>query len=857
MQLVAGSRLGSYEIVAAVGAGGMGEVYRARDPALKRDVAIKVLPADWLGDAERLRRFELEAQATAALNHPNIVSIFHVGQHDGCPYIVTELLQGETLRDRLRRGPMRAREACDCGIEIARGLAAAHDAGIVHRDLKPENLFLTKDGRVKILDFGLARLTQNEPAAADGTTIALPQRTEAGQVSGTVGYMAPEQVRGDAADPRSDIFAFGVVLYEMLTGQRAFRKATSAETLSAILNEEPPRLAEFVQDLPPAMQRIVSRCLEKKPERRFQHASDLAFALEALSDASGTSMAGIPEPAARQKWIWIAAAAAGVAVAAALLAWWRQPQAVPLVVAVTQLTSDGEVKASSGNLETDGSRIYFGEGTLGSYRIMQVAAAGGPTAIIPTRLANFQFTALSQDGSYLLGAAGDAFVLPFWAVPLPSGEPRRLGSIAAQDADLFPDGRILYCLGNDIWVAEKDGSDPRKLLGVDGVPVQPSVSPDGKRAVFTIWGPGHRPISMDEVGTDGSGLQVLLRNNEGKRLCCARWTSDGRYLIYEETHEGRTDLWVLPMQSGFLHGTQSPIQLTNGPLSYRTAVSSRDGKEIFAVGIEPRGELVRYDDNAKQFLPVLPGVAAFDPSWSSDGQWVAYTAYPDHPLWRSRSDGTDALQLTSPPGQIIAPAISPDGKQVAYVNSAGAIYRIGMDGASPPTMVVQDGSSPHWSPDGSRLAFVDHGATSHLRIFDLRTGTDTVVSGSAGMWDPHWIGDDRLVAATADSTKLMVFDGKAQQWSDLVTFTAPRYVVNWAASPDNKSVVYVTGGADPTLLRIGLADRRVETIASLKGLHRATGPRGNTELSVAPDGSPVFTRDTGTQEVYALRVKWP
>ena len=238
MQLVAGCRLGSYEIIAPLGAGGMGEVYRARDAALKRDVAIKVLPPNWSQDPERLHRFELEAQSTAALNHPNIVSIFHVGQHDGCPYIVTELLQGEALRDRLRRGPMRPREACDFGVDVARGLATAHDAGIVHRDLKPENLFLTKDGRVKILDFGLAKLTQPEAAGADAATVTLPQQTESGQISGTVGYMAPEQVRGHAADPRSDIFAFGVVLYEMLTGQRAFRKATSAETLSAILNED-------------------------------------------------------------------------------------------------------------------------------------------------------------------------------------------------------------------------------------------------------------------------------------------------------------------------------------------------------------------------------------------------------------------------------------------------------------------------------------------------------------------------------------------------------------------------------------------------------------------------------------------
>jgi Tol biopolymer transport system component len=848
--------LDSYEILAPLGAGGMGEVYRARDTSLKRDVAIKVLPDHWSRDHERLHRFELEAQATAALNHPNIVSIFHVGQNDGCPYIVTELLQGETLRDLLRRGPMRPREACDCGIDIARGLAAAHDAGIVHRDLKPENLFLTKDGRLKILDFGLAKLTQPEPASADGATATIAQHTEPGQVSGTVGYMAPEQVRGHAADPRSDIFAFGVVLYEMLTGKRAFRKATSAETMSAILNEEPPPLAQSVQDLPPALQRIVSRCLDKKPERRFQHASDLGFALEALSDASGTAIAAPPQAGAHTRRIWIAAPVVAVAVAAALFVWWRQPTAAPVVEAVTRLTSDAEVKANSGRLVTDGSRIYFGEGTLGSYRIMQVAAAGGPTAIIPTRLPNFQFTALSQDGAYLLGAAGDAFALPFWSVPLPSGEPRRLGSIVSQDADLFPDGRILFCLGNDINVAEKDGAQPRKLLTVDGLPVEPSVSPDGEPLVFTIWSPAHRPISIDEAKADGSGLHVLLRNSAGGRLCCARWTPDGRYVVYENRHEGRTDLWALPMQSGFLRRSPSPVQ-SNGPLSYRSAVSSRDGKQIFAVGMEARGELVRYDANSRQFLPLLPGVHAFDPSWSANGKWAAYTAYPDHALWRSRSDGTDPLQLTFPPGQVFAPSISPDGKQVVYINSAGAICLIGMDGGSPPTIVEKDGAWPHWSPDGSLLVFMDRGASPHIHFLDLRTGKSSLVPGPAGLLNPQWVSDDRLVAGTQDFTKLMVFDVRAQQWSDLVSFTAPGYVVNWVHTPDYKSVDYTTGGADPMLFRVRLADRKIEGITSLKGLHRATGPAGNTEISVAPDGSAVFTRDIGTQEIYALTVKWP
>lgn len=282
-----GQKLGDYEVQELIGSGGMGEVYRARDARLVRDVAIKVLPGLWSQDRDRLRRFEQEARAAAALNHPNILAVFQMGTYQGAPYLVSELLEGATLRNQLTRGPVPMRRAIDYGVQIVHGLAAAHDKGITHRDLKPENLFVTKDGRLKILDFGLAKLTQRR-TIPDQSAPTVTAPTEPGMVMGTVGYMAPEQVRGSTADHRSDIFAFGAILYEMLTGKRAFQKPTSTETMSAILNEEPIPVSQLAQNLPLALQKVVHRCLEKNLEQRFQSATDLAFALQALSESGPT-----------------------------------------------------------------------------------------------------------------------------------------------------------------------------------------------------------------------------------------------------------------------------------------------------------------------------------------------------------------------------------------------------------------------------------------------------------------------------------------------------------------------------------------------------------------------------------------
>jgi eukaryotic-like serine/threonine-protein kinase len=349
--LAAGTKLGEYEVKSLLGSGGMGEVYRAQDSRLGRDVAIKVLPASLSADSGRLRRFEQEARAAAALNHPNILAVYQMGTYEGAPYLVSELLEGETLREPVKRGRLAIRKAIDYAAQMARGLAAAHEKGIVHRDLKPENLFVTKDGRVKILDFGLAKLTQAQTGSGHGMPV---EGTEPGVVMGTVGYMSPEQVRGQTTDHRTDIFAFGAILYEMLSGKRAFQKPTSADTMSAVLNDEPPEISQVAPEVPPALQRVVHRCLEKNQEQRFQSASDLGFALDALADelrhqhTSGARQATLgsgPVPAVRvgrgaKFWkIAVPVALVALLVAGGLYLRWRQ-QSTRLTQTDTIILSD-------------------------------------------------------------------------------------------------------------------------------------------------------------------------------------------------------------------------------------------------------------------------------------------------------------------------------------------------------------------------------------------------------------------------------------------------------------------------------------------------------------------------------------
>ena len=683
ISIPAGTVIGHYSIVGKIGSGGMGVVYEAEDLKLRRQVALKFLPEEIAGHPRALQRFRLEARAASALNHPNICTIYEVDEVDGRVFIAMELLEGQTLKQLMSGKRLPVEMAIDLGVQIAGAINAAHSKGIVHRDIKPANIFVMKQRRIKVLDFGLAKLTRRR---TDSGEAGVSDGTEPGMVMGTVGYMSPEQVRGQAVDGRTDIFAFGAILYEMLAGRRAFERPTPAETMAAILNEEPAAISEFAPKTPPAMVRVVKRCLEKDPEQRFQSASDLAFALEALSDSS----ASVPDDghgrASRRIWVWLVVAAALFALAGLGVVWWRTPPALPVVTSVAQLTDDGEPKPGPGATFTDGSRIYFNEGSTASWKLVQVSVTGGPTASIETSLHNIAILGLTPDGSAALVASGhfEADIPPdgpLWSIPLPAGEPRRLGSFGGTGgAGYFPDGHLVFTQERDLFGADADGANPRKLASTTGIAYFPSVSPDGQRIVFMNGSSSQTP-SIVEVRSDGKRMRTVY---DGPSLGRSVWTPDGKYLLSNDWYgDRRQDIWAIPMERTLFRRSGQPIQLTAGPLSYSGVSVSRDGKQVFAIGRTQHGELVRYDMKSQQFLPFLSGISATEPTFSRDGQWVAYVSYPDGDLWRSHSDGSEKMRLTYPPMKVSSPHISPDGTKVAFTSfPPNELIVVDMNGAA-------------------------------------------------------------------------------------------------------------------------------------------------------------------------------
>ena len=862
--------LDQYEILSPLGAGGMGEVYRARDSRLNRDVAIKVLHDFSSSDPDRLRRFEQEARAAAALNHPNILVVFQMGTFEGDPYLVSELLEGETLRERLKKGPIPLRKVIDYGVQIARGLAAAHEKGIVHRDLKPENLFVAKDGQVKILDFGLARIVHaNE--VAPGLPHTNSEKTEPGIVLGTAGYMSPEQVRGEVADHRSDIFAFSAILYEMLTGKRAFQKSTSVETMTAILNEDPPWVSQSATNIPPGLQRVVHRGLEKNPEQRFQSASDLAFALEALSDMSILTLPA--QTLAVKKTRQLRSTVVGGALAAAVILgvlafFWMRPTPVPRVANYVQLTHDGLQKSLIG---TDGSRLYLTLLNSGVQDVAAIQISGGQQISIAMPSLDMVPVDLSPDGSQFLVLDGTGYPVsgPFWSLPIMGGSPRRLGETVGEVATWSPDGKMLaYTSAGNIFLANSDGTEPRKLFSTKSLVTDMVWTADGKRLRLGtsdfpqngVAGTGIGPRLLWEVAADGSNPHRLLAGwHNPPDECCGKWSADGKYFIFQSQGQ----IWALPQESGFLHSTPPPTQLTSSPMSLHSPMPSKDGKKLFVVGQTYRGELERYDLKAHVFAPFLYGISAEFIAFSKDGQWVTYVSYPEGALWKSRANGSERVQLTFPPVHAVLPRWSPDGKTIIFFDfpqsstRPGRIYVISSDGGTPRELIPNDTHNqqdPTWSADGNKIAYagdandaaVSDGAPA-IRIYDLQSKQVTSLSQSHRLFSPRWSPDGLYIAAlTSDSSTLRLFDLKTQKWAEIAkgSFGWPTW------SNDGKYIYVLDGTGKGAVLKIGIKDHQVERVVDLKNFV-LTG-QGGGSLSLAPDDSLLLLRDTGTQDVYSL-----
>jgi serine/threonine protein kinase/Tol biopolymer transport system component len=868
-----GETISHYHILQKIGGGGMGVVYKARDIKLGRHVALKFLPEELANNPHALERFRREARAASALNHPNICTIYEIDEADGRAFIAMELLEGQTLRHQLSGKPLEIETVLDLGIQIADALDAAHSKGIVHRDIKPANIFVTPRGQAKILDFGLAKLGPTlQAASASGSTIdgIEGDLTRPGSPLGTITYMSPEQVRGKTLDARTDLFSFGAVLYEMATGRRAFSGASDAVVYEAIMNRTPIPPSQLNRDIPPQIEHIISRALEKDRRLRYQTAGDLVAELQRLrrdveSGSSPTEI--IPPPIHRDRYKKAGWLLGGVILGGLLLflkGILRPPLPVPMVSYM--ITNDGrqkEVPFAFYPIVTDGARLYFTEVETGDLRFAHVSTSGSETTLIDTPFRFPRMADISPDhsGMLVIGFDGSELEAPLWTIPVLGGTPRRIGDLRGHDATWTPQGDVVYARGSDIYLAKPDGSQARKLVTLTGVPSWLRWAPDGRVLRFTMADPGTDVTSLWEVSADGKNLHRLLPKwNEPAAECCGNWSPDGDYFVFQSSRNGRSDIWALKEKVGFwtLQNRQ-PWQLTAGPMSFSAPVFSGDGKKAFVVGEQRRGALVRYDKKSRQFLPYLSGVSADRVGFSRDALWAAYVSYPDNTLWRCKLDGTHKQQLTYPPLAVHLPGWSPNGNYIAFDGSTDGktkkVYIISPDGGRPQEILPgsQWQGDPSWSADGHSLAFTgsnqteNAGAKTSIFVLDLTTHKLAALPGSAGLLSSRWSPDGRYIAATTmDSQKVMLFDTVTRKWNELATVGVG--YLNW--SDDSKYLYFDSFGTHPSIQRVSIHGG-VEEVLGLENLRRAWGPYGPW-LGLAPDDAPLATLDVGSQELYAI-----
>jgi Tol biopolymer transport system component/DNA-binding winged helix-turn-helix (wHTH) protein len=542
--------------------------------------------------------------------------------------------------------------------------------------------------------------------------------------------------------------------------------------------------------------------------------------------------------------------------------YWVVPSPQPIVLGYTQITRDGLPK---GDIVTDGQRLYFVELQGDRFVVSQVSAAGGETSVLPAPFDDAKVLDIAADGSALLlnsyrGTDKDG---ELWALPLPTGAPRRLGDSSVYSAKWSADGKQMYFSdGPDVYLARTDGSGARKVATMNGPVFGLVISPDGGRLRFDVVDTRNGASAIWEIRRDGSDAHPLLPGwNADPRDCCGQWTADGKYFLFESFRDGRHGLWALADQSSWFGRRAKPVQLTNGPLSFGSAMPSRDGKRIFAVGAQPRCELMRYDSKSG-FSPYLGGLSASDVAFSPDGKWVVYVSVPDHQLWRSRTDGSERVQFKFWGMTTALPRWSPDGKQIVFMGATlktgWRAYLVSSDGTGLHELIpdAEFGYDPGWSPDGKFIVLTMNSAGSGLpadgpgvAIVDLATGKVDALPGGKKLFSPRWSPDGKYIAAiTGDSEKLVVFNRATEKWEDVVSM--PIGYPTW--SHDGQYIYFdTTLTDDPAFFRLRISDRKLERLMSLQGMRRYWGEFGPW-TSLTPDDSLLLTRDTSNQEIYAL-----